>query len=378
MRRRVAVGLASVLLVGLLAGCSVREATYTGAAGPSVAVAGDFFTRDAAADLHAALDPTYATRLFGEPDATLGDFTASIDGGEALADQLADPAPDVLVVQLGTNDAIRGVPTSDSLAALDALIGRFPGACVVGLTVTELGDPAGYHRDLAGALNAGIRARVDQVLDVARGVEQDPSVLEADGIHLDPSIWAPLAAAIADTVGHCMAAPPEPSVGLLGDSIVSGASADLFTALSPDHPDLRISAVPGATIADMLPEAERMATDPPDIVVVDLGTNDAWQGRPASQSAAELTAMTGLFPEACLVLVTVTEVATEPGYDLAAAASLNAAIRSRAGATVVDWAVTVAGDPSLLGPDGIHPTPAGNAALAEAVRAAVATCGGTA
>ncbi len=167
-----------------------------------------------------------------------------------------------------------------------------------------------------------------------------------------------------------------PVVVVVGDSITFGAEAALHAALD-DETDLHVEGVSGATTAQMLPASTDMSRLDPDLVVINLGTNDATT--PASSAATEEDLRDHLaeFPSAsCRFLVTITEQPTIPGY-AATAADTNARIRrldDELDATdVIDWQAALADDDAAGSPDGpflsddVHPTPGGQAVLVDMI-----------
>jgi lysophospholipase L1-like esterase len=173
-------------------------------------------------------------------------------------------------------------------------------------------------------------------------------------------------------------------VVVIGDSITNNSAAQLHEALDGDH-QVKLSGIIGATIADQQIHAdEYAATEPlPAVVVVDLGTNDAWQAVPTETSATEIDTMIGKFPDACIVLTTVNEHVGPPSvkptkdgrlYSNELAAALNVELRAKAD-VVIEWDAQVNIDPGLyLKPDTIHPTPEGAALLGELIDDAIGAC----
>jgi lysophospholipase L1-like esterase len=161
-----------------------------------------------------------------------------------------------------------------------------------------------------------------------------------------------------------------PTVLVLGDSITDHSRSELHEALTGHA--VRISGWVGSTVGLNRQYIDALGDDQPDVVVVNLGTNDAWQHVPVTASVADLDALLERFGDSCKVLVTVTTLG-EQGYDRAIAAAFNDAIADRAD-VVVEWNDVVVNEPQLLDPDGIHPTIAGRQRLAELVATAVDEC----
>jgi hypothetical protein len=161
-----------------------------------------------------------------------------------------------------------------------------------------------------------------------------------------------------------------PTVLILGDSITHHSREELRQTLTGHS--VRTNGWVGSTIGLNLQYISAMADPQPDIVVVNLGTNDAWQGLPVDQSVADLDGLVATYPDACHVLTTITTQGEE-SYDRDVAADLNDAIPRRAD-VVVDWEAARTQDPGLLDTDGIYPTLAGRERLAELVATALDGC----
>ncbi len=152
--------------------------------------------------------------------AAAGDFTlevAAVPGatvGEMVDDAATAAAagPSVLVVNLGTNDVIRGVPPEQSASDLERLLDQFDGVrCVVLVTVNEnMTSPTeGFLADRAVATNAAlgeVAARrgaivVDwnAILDAQGALPGAPDML-FDTIHVTPDGAEVLTAAYVDAV----------------------------------------------------------------------------------------------------------------------------------------------------------------------------------
>lgn len=151
--------------------------------------------------------------------------------------------------------------------------------------------------------------------------------------------------------------PPSPLV--VGDSIALGSTAALRAALGPETTvDARVgrqfAASPGIVAG------WTRAHDGP--VVIALGANGTVTPR-------DLEAVLAAAGERRVVLV---GVAVSRRWRAANNTVMRAAA-ARHGPQVafVDWASLVAGHPGVLGPDGVHPGPAGRALLASAVASAV-------
>lgn len=166
--------------------------------------------------------------------------------------------------------------------------------------------------------------------------------------------------------------PPGPVV-LVGDSIFSMASDELTSALRGDGWEVTVDAYPGAGIRNGgfasvdWPARLRdlVAFAQPEVVVVELGTNGCGQ---CSSIPAAIDADMAQLRDVDLVLWL--DVATSgPGADRGRA--VNAALRAAAGKwdnlEVLPYDRWFAGRADLIQPDAVHPTPAGERALARHV-----------
>lgn len=112
--------------------------------------------------------------------------------------------------------------------------------------------------------------------------------------------------------------------------------------------------------------------EPPDALVVALGTNNAWlPALTLDMFEEDWPEMIAGYEGDCLVVVTVTEGSAAAGYDSDEAAAINRALRDGAD-RVVDWAqldVT-----ALTQPDQIHLNAEGSRRRAGAIAEAVRSC----
>jgi lysophospholipase L1-like esterase len=217
-----------------------------------------------------------------------------------------------------------------------------------------------------------------------------------------------LIALAAACVPEYTGAPGGPKVGVLGDSIVAVTTADLDARLSPAHL-VSITGEGGMKIADEVPRAGEYEATAPDVMVVELGANDAFGAVSATtppptgaaltptieRSTADLGQLLAAVPTPrCVVLVNLgTMVASaEPGLGEAYnawAAEFNRRLLSRAAADprlrIADWDAAErayythpqfdAGG-KLLQPtsDTVHPDGPGKPLFADVVGDAVDTC----
>lgn len=113
-----------------------------------------------------------------------GDTTA---GGLARLDWLLRQEPDILVVGLGGNDGLRGVPLESSEANLRAILERAKSQSIR-LLLAGMLIPPNYGQDYTEHF-AGIYPRLAEELDIPlipfllEGVAAQPELNLADGIH---------------------------------------------------------------------------------------------------------------------------------------------------------------------------------------------------
>lgn len=180
--------------------------------------------------------------------------------------------------------------------------------------------------------------------------------------------------------------PFRPKVALIGDSITATSEGVLRDELVRSY-HLDIEATPGYRTDQLLPAARQAAAEQPEQVVINLGTNDAFQSWPIEQSEASLRELIGLFPQArCVHLVTVNERILDLQQTgltprLQAYNQMLARVAaSRPGTDLVDWTAAVdayaaAGEPS--GPftfDSVHPLEPGQRDLARLYHRALDAC----
>ena len=167
------------------------------------------------------------------------------------------------------------------------------------------------------------------------------------------------------------AAAPE-QILYVGDSLGVGTTPGFAQALGSAasvHGDSRI----GRPSPEGLRVLQQSFTPADDIVVFDLGTNDD-PSHPA-QLASDLAAARQATGSRCLVVATL----NRPPLNGFPVDGLNRAVESFASSTpgvqLVDWHAEAQADPSLLGPDEVHPTPRGYALRAQLFAEAVSECG---
>lgn len=187
-RRRVVRGGAVVVVAAVVsvvvAGCGLLG-------GPPVAIIGDSITWQSASALHGRLDGDYTVDLRAVPGATMGDMLGT-------AAEMAGNNPTQLMVNLGSNDAMKGVDPAQSAADFATMLDTFGGVrCVHLVTVHEyiVTPDQGILRDRVLATNAALREVADQrgveVIDWTDAVgwarlEPDSPEVLTDTVHLTP------------------------------------------------------------------------------------------------------------------------------------------------------------------------------------------------
>jgi lysophospholipase L1-like esterase len=161
-----------------------------------------------------------------------------------------------------------------------------------------------------------------------------------------------------------------PRVTDVGDSITEMSKSALREIVGPSY-RLTIYSRNGTTIHYWLPIIRlRTSKTPQHDWIVELGTNDAGQSnRHWARDFRNEVAM--LSEQPCVILVTV-----NPRHDWPIAGAIDTAISNVVAAEpqfhVLDWGSYEWSSPGWLMSDGVHPTPAGRAALASLEAAALA------
>ena len=173
---------------------------------------------------------------------------------------------------------------------------------------------------------------------------------------------------------------PELRVVVLGDSLAAGLGlpeAEAFPAvveaeLRDRGEDVEVvnAGVSGDTTAGGLSRLDWVLQRPADVLVVELGGNDALRGQPLENTEANLREIVrrGRAAGADVVLLGM-DVPTNYGPDYAAAfAELYPRVAAEEGALLVPGFVREVGsDAALLQADGLHPTAEGQRRLAQAL-----------
>ncbi len=95
--------------------------------------------------------------------------------------------PDIVIVELGGNDGLRGTPVGQMQRNLEAIIEKSR-AAEAEVLVTGIMIPPNYGAEYTARFNAvytglGDRLNVALVPFILDGVALDPSLMQADGIH---------------------------------------------------------------------------------------------------------------------------------------------------------------------------------------------------
>lgn len=176
-----------------------------------------------------------------------------------------------------------------------------------------------------------------------------------------------------------------PRVLVIGDSITAQGKDVIVDRLGPRY-DLSVDGKSGYRADQQVATAHQLATRGFDQVVIELGTNDVFQGVDPEVTGESLHQIVEAFGSArCIHIVDVNESMPSEDHDLPARAErLNAVIRRIADGDprigVVGWAGIVRGyDGSRHGEpiaaDGVHPGAAGQDLLVGAYLDALEACG---
>jgi lysophospholipase L1-like esterase len=175
--------------------------------GDPVFVLGDSITALGDAQLHQTLSG-YQLNVAGKFGDTLEDRVAAARLGAASK-------PRQVIINLGTNDVLKGIDPATSAATLEQIVSMFSGAkCVHVVTINRNLDQRG-NRPVAAidALNAAIEAlpdahdnvdviRWDEIQSDAAG-DGNTTALTSDGVHPDDPGQKALADAYSDALDGC-------------------------------------------------------------------------------------------------------------------------------------------------------------------------------
>ena len=171
--------------------------------------------------------------------------------------------------------------------------------------------------------------------------------------------------------------PAAPVVLFFGDSITRGrgvADSETFPAmiqerLRAERLDYRCvnAGVSGDTTRDGIKRMPPYLADPPRVVVVELGANDAFRGINRLETRDNLLAIARAFTDvgARVVIAATLFPQVHPAYGLSMARMYAAVAHASESVLIGDLMRGVAGARELNLPDGIHPNPQGHARLAD-------------
>lgn len=172
--------------------------------------------------------------------------------------------------------------------------------------------------------------------------------------------------------------PDAPRVLVLGDSNLFRSGPEVDAALRDAGFEPTLLGVPGYGLKDLddfwletLPDV--LEVDP-DVVVVGLGTNDTEMTDDVVQFPERLDRMMEALGDRPVIWLT--HVDDRPGAPASAGRTINAAVRAApdrwSNLTVLDVAVAIANDPTILRGDGLHFSPVGMGIYAEKIAEATA------
>lgn len=180
-----------------------------------------------------------------------------------------------------------------------------------------------------------------------------------------------------DSVTGVGAAPTAPGqangprrIVIIGDSISFGTQEEYPLAMPND--DVEVIATPGIRLGAQRPEITKAVAERPDVLVIELGTNDVPVYEPTFlDEIDEVLDETDDLPCVLWVNTFVTKFATN-----AAAVNdhLDEATDEHDNLQIVDWFTLANDDRSLMSPDGLHPNEDGQGVLALAVATSAAHC----
>lgn len=151
------------------------------------------------------------------------------------------------------------------------------------------------------------------------------------------------------------------TVYVVGDSITYLSEASISSDFSNAGYQADITATPGVKIGQSQANVSALAQNQPFAWIIELGTNDAgaqdsvWP----EQFLAEWSAVS---PASCVIYVTVSPRAGVVGQQIDA--SMQKLAQAHSNVHLLDWGNIEYQNPGWVTEDGIHPTPAGQAALA--------------
>lgn len=201
--------LAICAVICVMTGPVLREAAA--ASGTTVIlVFGDSFTAGLGVPPKAAFPAQLEARLRGQGEAVrvvnagiTGDTTA---GGLARVDRALADKPYLVILELGANDALRGIQPAEVYAHLDAIITKIE-ASRAKLLLTGMRAPPNWGEEYRTAFDRifpdlARTRRVPLYPFFLHGVAQDPHLNQPDGLHPNERGVRVLADRIAPVVTH--------------------------------------------------------------------------------------------------------------------------------------------------------------------------------
>ena len=171
-------------------------------------------------------------------------------------------------------------------------------------------------------------------------------------------LGVPLVLVAAACIPAYQGNPQGTKIAIIGDSITYVSDASFHAQLDETH-SVSVDGKPGMKVADLQDDATEYARTHPDVVVINLGTNDGAAAATPLSAALGLLYMASKFPDACVVLTTLNTHTGSPGLN-AFSADLNTGIRQ---GRFVDWdAIAWARGMTY---DTVHPSRDGADILAE-------------
>jgi hypothetical protein len=166
-----------------------------------------------------------------------------------------------------------------------------------------------------------------------------------------------------------------PRVAMVGDSL-------LFDSRDEVHNDLHrwratVSAFPGTTIGQQLPEASRLVATRPRALVIVLGANNTIDGVKPNDLAELDQMLDAVSSVPCVRWLSVADATPRPTFNVAAK-EFDDALRAHAAkhpnVTIVDWAATARPHPDWYKPGDIHLLEPGQAAMAKVISGSLDGC----
>jgi hypothetical protein len=178
--------------------------------------------------------------------------------------------------------------------------------------------------------------------------------------------------AVATTAAsHAATVAERDTVSVIGDSITYLSQAAIHAALDPAF-SVEVNGIPGIQIAGQQEAVRQSATASPDVVIINLGSNDVGAQREPAEVIRELDQTTSRFgPETCVVLVTLTTHVPSADFRQRAAV-VNSWIRNHP--HVADWDSALAPTDHQLTTDTVHPNAEGQAVMAQLLAQQVDAC----